>query len=333
DSRTSVLTSKFSVLSSESFPRSRQGGGDASFLDRTDVVDDAPDLVVLQLVLEGHHVEVGGHADLDVREDLAVGRAVSPGIAEEARRRRNQVVAGAALAVASVAGRAVSLVQLLPRRDRFRRRGHRVLQLRRVGIALRGNEAADTRAHENGERQPDIHGGHGSIVFGKVSAMKTHLLAAVVIAGLFNIAAAPAAAQLAAPNAAGVSLGHLHVNASDVDAQVRFWTAVGGKLVQREKLTMMQFPGVYVLIRKQDSSGGTDGSSVNHIGFSVRDFDGSVAKWKAAGLTWEPGRPSPDGQGFLVAPDKIRVEIFENRSQPAPMMMNHVHLQVTDIPQ
>jgi catechol 2,3-dioxygenase-like lactoylglutathione lyase family enzyme len=162
--------------------------------------------------------------------------------------------------------------------------------------------------------------------------MKTHLLA-IAVAGLCALVAAPASAQLAAPNAAGVSLGHLHINASDIDAQVRFWTAAGGKVVQREKLTMVQFPGVYVMVRKQDSSGGTDGSSVNHIGFSVRDFDGSVAKWKAAGLTWEPGRPSPAGQGFLVAPDKIRVEIFENRSQPAAMMMNHVHLQVTDVMQ
>ena len=162
--------------------------------------------------------------------------------------------------------------------------------------------------------------------------MKTQLLALAVFLGL-GAFPSPASAQLAAPNSAGSSFGHLHINASDVDAQVRFWTGVGGKLVQREKLTLVQFPGVYVALRKQDSSGGTDGSSVNHIGFSVRDFDGSVAKWKAAGLTWEPGRPSPDGQGFLVAPDKIRVEIFENRTQPAPMMMNHVHLQVTDIMQ
>src|SRR5215813_3569059 len=163
--------------------------------------------------------------------------------------------------------------------------------------------------------------------------MKSQLLVLLVVAGISGLSAPPAKAQLAAANAAGVALGHLHVNASDVDAQVRFWTAVGGKVVQREKLTMVQFPGVYVLLRKQDSTGGTDGSSVNHVGFSVRDFDGSVAKWKAAGLIWEPGRPSPDGQGFLVAPDKVRVEIFENRSQPAPMMMNHIHLQVLDVMQ
>ena len=163
--------------------------------------------------------------------------------------------------------------------------------------------------------------------------MKTRFLVLAAALGLCSLAASPALAQLAAPNAAGVSLGHLHINASDVDAQVRFWTAVGGKIVQREKLTLVQFPGVYVILRKQDPNGGTDGSSVNHIGFSVKDFDGSVAKWKAAGLTWEPGRPSPDGQGFLVAPDKVRVEIFENRSQTASMMMNHIHLQVLDVMQ
>ncbi len=161
--------------------------------------------------------------------------------------------------------------------------------------------------------------------------MKNGLLIAFIVLGLVATVASPAAAQLATPNTAGVAAGHIHINAADVDAQVKFWTAVGGRVVQREKLTMVQFPGIYVLVRKQDSTGGTDGSSINHIGFSVRDFDGSVAKWKAAGLTWEPGRPSPDGQGFLVAPDKVRVEIFERPSQPASIMMNHIHLQVTDV--
>jgi len=162
--------------------------------------------------------------------------------------------------------------------------------------------------------------------------MKTLFLAFVAALGLSALAS-PAAAQLAAPNATGVAIGHIHINATDLDAQVKFWTAAGGTLVQREKLTIVRFPGIFVLLRKQDNSGGTVGSSINHVGFSVRDFEGSVAKWKAAGLTWEPGRNPPDGQGFLVAPDNIRVEIFENRSQTEPMMMNHIHLQVTDIAQ
>src|SRR5438093_93052 len=163
-----------------------------------------------------------------------------------------------------------------------------------------------------------------------VSAMKTHLLALIIVAGVSSVGARPASAQLFTPNAAGVSIGHVHVNASDVDAQVRFWTAVGGKVVQREKLTMVQFPGIYVLLRKQDYSGGTVGSTVNHFGFYVRDFDATVAKWKAAGLMWERANNPNVGQGFLTAPDGVRVEIYENKSIATPMQMHHIHLLVTD---
>jgi catechol 2,3-dioxygenase-like lactoylglutathione lyase family enzyme len=163
--------------------------------------------------------------------------------------------------------------------------------------------------------------------------MKQRLTVVAASIAVCVLAAIPAAAQLAAPNAAGVAAGHIHINAADVDAQLRFWTAVGGTVVHREKLTLVQFPGIYIVVRKQDPTGGTAGSSVNHIGFGVRDFEGSVAKWKAAGLTWEPGRNPPDGQGFLVAPDNIRVEIFQRPSLPAPVVMNHIHMNVGDVMQ
>ncbi len=155
--------------------------------------------------------------------------------------------------------------------------------------------------------------------------MKTRILLA-----LTALAVAPAFAQLAAPNAAGVSMGHVHINASDVDAQVKFWKQVGGKIVQRDKITMAQFPGMYVLIRKQDPTGGSVGSTINHFGFYVRDFDSSVAKWKAEGLTWEPVKNPDVGQGFLTGPDGVRVEIYENKSMSTPIMMHHMHLFVPD---
>jgi len=144
------------------------------------------------------------------------------------------------------------------------------------------------------------------------------------------LAAAPAFAQLASPNAAGVAIGHIHINATDVDAQQKFWTTVGGKIVTREKIVMAQFPGIYVLLRKQDNSGGTVGSAINHFGFYVKDFEGSVAKWKAAGLKWEPVKNPNVGQGFLTGPDNVRIEIYENKDIPTPMAMHHIHLFVTD---
>jgi catechol 2,3-dioxygenase-like lactoylglutathione lyase family enzyme len=157
--------------------------------------------------------------------------------------------------------------------------------------------------------------------------MKTRLPLALTLAMLI---ATPAFAQLAAPNAAGAAIGHIHINAADVDVQSRFWTNVGGKIVQREKLTMVQFPGIYILLRKQDSTGGTVGSTINHFGFYVRDFAGSVARWKAAGLTWEPVKNPQVGQGFLTGPDSVRIEIYENSSIPTPMQMHHIHLFVPD---
>ena len=160
--------------------------------------------------------------------------------------------------------------------------------------------------------------------------MTTRRFAIATVLTLCALAATPASAQLAAPNASGAAIGHIHLNSSDVDAQVRFWTAVGGKIVQREKLTMVQFPGIYILLRKQDYNGGSVGSTVNHFGFYVRDFDASVAKWKAAGLMWERANNPSVGQGFLTAPDGVRVEIYENKSIATPMQMHHIHLLVTD---
>ena len=53
-----------------------------------------------------------------------------------------------------------------------------------------------------------------------------------------------------------------------------------------------------------------------------------AAKWKAAGLKWEPAKNPHDGQGFLTGPDSVRIEIYENKTIPTPMQMHHIHLMV-----
>src|SRR6266446_7387061 len=106
---------------------------------------------------------------------------------------------------------------------------------------------------------------------------------------LIVLVAVPAFSQLAPPNSAGAAIGHIHLNANDVEIQKKFWTDVGGKIINREKLVMVQFPGIYVLLRKQDNTGGTVGSVLNHFGLYVKNSEEAQAKWKAAGLTWEKG--------------------------------------------
>src|SRR5688572_8661078 len=67
-------------------------------------------------------------------------------------------------------------------------------------------------------------------------------------------------AQLAAPGDAGVVMGHLHLTVQDIEAHRRFWTTLGGIPVQNGPLQLIQFPGVFVMLRQAESTGGTYGS-------------------------------------------------------------------------
>jgi catechol 2,3-dioxygenase-like lactoylglutathione lyase family enzyme len=136
-------------------------------------------------------------------------------------------------------------------------------------------------------------------------------------------------AQLAAPNDAGASMGHVHLFVQDVDAAEKFWVAVGGTAFKFGANEGAKFPGVLILVRKGEPAGGTVGSVINHIGFNVPNVPEAMAKWKAAGLKTELGQ-NP-GQCFLFTPDDMtRVEILENKSLTVPIAFHHVHFYVPD---
>lgn len=138
-----------------------------------------------------------------------------------------------------------------------------------------------------------------------------------------SLLGAPAFAQLAAPNAAGVSMGHVHIKSRDLEAQRKLWVDVlGGKPGKLGPMETAKFPGVLVLYEKGEPSGGTVGSVVNHLGFQVGDLKGTLAKARAAGVqleTWtNPGT-------FLLGPDAVRVELMENTAIAGPAVFHHVH--------
>ena len=149
--------------------------------------------------------------------------------------------------------------------------------------------------------------------------MKTRLLWALAAWAL------PLVAQLAPPNDAGVTMGHVHLYVKSVEAQTRFWTTMmGGTAVNNEKLAMIQFPGVFIILREMEPSAPPAGSIVDHIGFVVKDLPAAVAKWKTNGLLVEQTGTNPN-QRYVTAPDGIRIEIFGDPSLPVPVEMNHVH--------
>ena len=152
------------------------------------------------------------------------------------------------------------------------------------------------------------------------------------IASVFLLTAAfamPAAGQLAPPNASGVSLGHIHLYVSDVPAQQKFWATMGGVHVANQRLEMIQFPGVFILLRRGETKGGTVGSIVNHIGFVWKDLPAAMTKWQAAGYKIENEGPN---HGYILGPDGIRLEFSGDPSLQVPVKINHVHLYPQDIP-
>jgi catechol 2,3-dioxygenase-like lactoylglutathione lyase family enzyme len=157
--------------------------------------------------------------------------------------------------------------------------------------------------------------------------MNRTFLALGLIAGMLTGAATPRLhAQLAAPGASGVAMGHLHLGVKDLDAQKKFWAALGGTRVQNGALALIQLPGTFIMLRQATPTGGTAGSTINHVGFLVKDIAPWIAKWQAAGLTMEPqARPT---QVYLIGPDEVRVEILEDKTIDVPLKMHHAHYYI-----
>ena len=165
--------------------------------------------------------------------------------------------------------------------------------------------------------------------------MKKRRLLAVAVCSLVFSSAAPALAQLAPPNDIGVALGHIHLAVKDAEAQKQFWTTtLGGTVVTNGPLTLIQFPGVFIMLRQAEAAEPSAGSIVDHFGFVYKDLTAARARWKAAGVKYDVGEINPN-QGYVYAPDSgIRVEVFGDPSLPGPVSMDHVHLYPTeaDIP-
>jgi catechol 2,3-dioxygenase-like lactoylglutathione lyase family enzyme len=163
-----------------------------------------------------------------------------------------------------------------------------------------------------------------------------------------------AAALLSAPPAVSgaqvitaegpVVYGHHHFNTTDMAAQKRFYVdTLGGKLatVGANGLEVIEFPNVFLFFRPmQQPTGGTIGTTVNHIGFSVPNLRTVVPRLRAAGYKMitrdsvaagvevvdDIAAASPTTNiAFVLGPEDLKVELVEVTDQQAPIALHHVH--------
>jgi len=157
------------------------------------------------------------------------------------------------------------------------------------------------------------------------------LIATLVMSWL--LAAGTAWAQAFPPNAAGVTMGHWHLNTRDIEANKKIFVTLGGTAMKAGNFDVVRFPGVIVYLHQNNApppTGGTVGTVVNHVGFIVQNVQQSVTKWRAGGLAVIPGNNGRLDQAFVETPDALRIEILEDKSQKFPIQHHHVHLNVPE---
>jgi len=138
----------------------------------------------------------------------------------------------------------------------------------------------------------------------------------------------PVNAELAPSNDAGVSMGHIHLNVRDVEAQKKFWTEQFAAVpLKREGLQGVKIPGMLILIRQQAPTGPSEGTMMDHVGLKVPNTAEVVKRCRAAGYQVQREFKGTEGfpNAYIIGPDDVKVEIQEDTAQTFPAMGYHLH--------
>ena len=166
-----------------------------------------------------------------------------------------------------------------------------------------------------------------------------------VLIAAFAVLVLPLAARAQLAATGPVVNGHHHLNVSNVEDHQRFWIdTLGGRpgtFAGRTPIAI--FPEALVFFREQAPTGGSVGSTVDHVAFSVPNLREVVGRIDAAGyavvtaahsppgsevvdnIRIVPGNGPVSGIAYVLGPDDVKVEVLEMRGQEAPIVSHHIH--------
>jgi len=153
----------------------------------------------------------------------------------------------------------------------------------------------------------------------------------LVLAGLVLSLAASAYAQLAPPNAAGISMGHVHLNVANVDVQKKLWVQHFGAVpLQKEGLAGVKLPGMLILFEQKTPTGSSVGTVMDHFGLKIRNLSEALERWRAAGYQVEREFTGTEGfpNAYLRGPDDIKIELQQDTGLPQQSIGYHLHYVV-----
>ncbi len=165
--------------------------------------------------------------------------------------------------------------------------------------------------------------------------MTTKAGALVLLAAAALVAAAPGVAR-----AAEADYHHVHITASSPSEGVRWYSRHMECEPIADRNDAANCGGVEVVFVVQPTMGSTQGTGVNHIGFSFADLTAKMNQLEAVGVRGSGVRLQrfPDGStlrdipglfkiGFIFDPWGTRIELVED---PETLGFHHIHLSAAD---
>jgi hypothetical protein len=102
---------------------------------------------------------------------------------------------------------------------------------------------------------------------------------------------------------APVRVSHYHLNVTSVDEHKKFWVdTLGGTAGKFGNLDVVKFGDVLLFLRVQKPTGGTRGTSFDHIGLAAPDVPALTKKVVANGYQLTVGRETPGAKPPETAP-------------------------------
>ena len=148
-------------------------------------------------------------------------------------------------------------------------------------------------------------------------------------------------AQAPEPNKSGVSVALVHLIVRNPEEHKKLWVdMLGAQVTSSGSLELLKLPGLFISLEKGEPTGPSNGSSVNHVGLWIKDYDNIKAKvtaahltiisdnYKAAECASAPGTPAC--QMTISFPDGVGVEFTEDKQLTGTAANHHIHMQTTD---
>src|SRR5262249_12035077 len=116
----------------------------------------------------------------------------------------------------------------------------------------------------------------------RLAPMNRLLMLPLLVLCLF---AMPLFAQVPPFNSAGVTMGHNHLIVRDTAAHKKIWVDVlGAQASGNPPIEFLKLPGTFLILTQGNPTGGSEGTSLDHFAFGVKEYYATRDKLTAAGV-------------------------------------------------